>query len=312
MIEIATVGIRFALYVDLMLLFGVPLFGLYALRGPERASGSVLPFRRLIGPLALAGLFLSILSLLLLAAAMSGVAPTEVDRESIGMIVTGTSIGTAWQVRIIALLASAWLAFTEWRRPAAVLTFTAASAAVALGSLAWTGHGAADEGPLGWVHLIADIVHLLAAGVWIGALVALTMLLFRPSTAMTAEHVILSHRALDGFSAVGALVVGLIVVSGLINSLILVGPANVLALPRTLYGQLLIAKLVLFVGMLGLAASNRFRLTPALATSLENGEHKKAIEELRRSLVVESALAVAILAAVAWMGLLAPPATAGL
>jgi len=311
MIEIATVGIRFALYVDLMLLFGVPLFGLYALRGPERASGSVLPFRGLIGPLALVGLLLSILSLLLLAAAMSGVAPTEVDRESIAMIVTGTSIGTAWQVRIIALLASAWLA-TGWRRPAAVLTFTTAAAAVALGSLAWTGHGAADEGLLGWVHLIADIVHLLAAGVWIGALVALTMLLFRPSTAMTAEHVILSHRALDGFSAVGALVVGLIVVSGLINSWILVGPAHVSAFPTTLYGQLLIAKLVLFAGMLGLAASNRFRLTPALATSLENGEHKKAIGELRRSLVVESALAVAILAAVAWMGLLAPPATAGL
>lgn len=88
-----------------------------------------------------------------------------------------------------------------------------------------------------------------------------------------------------------------------------VGPANLAALPTTLYGQLLIAKLVLFAGILGLAASNRFRLTPALEASLDNGDHATAVAALRRSLALESAIAITILAAVAWLGLLAPPAT---
>ena len=91
MIEVASVAVRFALYVDLMLLFGLPLFGLYALRGTERVSGSVLPFRRLIWPLALIGVALSSVALILLAAAMSGVGPGAVDREAIGMVVTGAS-----------------------------------------------------------------------------------------------------------------------------------------------------------------------------------------------------------------------------
>ena len=209
----------------------------------------------------------------------------------------------------MALFAAAWLAFSGWRRPVVLLTLTTAAAAVALGSLAWTGHGAADEGALGWAHLVADIIHLLAAGGWIGALLALTMLLLRPSATLTADHIILSHRTLDGFTAVGSLVVGLIIVSGLINSWILVGPANLAALPTTLYGQLLIAKLVLFAGILGLAASNRFRLTPALEASLDNGDHATAVAALRRSLALESAIAITILAAVAWLGLLAPPAS---
>ena len=102
----ASVAVRFALYVDLMLLLGLPAFGLYALRGAERASGAVLAFRRWIGALALIGVALSALALMLLAASMSGTALADVDRASVDAVVTGTSIGTAWQVRIASLLAA--------------------------------------------------------------------------------------------------------------------------------------------------------------------------------------------------------------
>lgn len=159
----------------------------------------------------------------------------------------------------------------------------------------------------GWIHLGSDIVHLLAAGVWIGALFARGLLLFRRTSGMSAEHVILSHRTLEGFSTVGTVVVALIVVSGLVNGWILIGPANALALFTTLYGQLLLAKLALFVSMLGLAWVNRFRLTPALATALRAEDHGAAVQALRRSLLLETAAALAILLFVAWLGLLAPP-----
>src|SRR3546814_15452861 len=61
--------------------------------------------------------------------------------------------------------------------------------------------------------------------------------------------------------------------------------------------------------MLILAAANRLFLTPALAMAVESGDPPAAIRSLRRSLIVESGCALAILTLVAWLGLLAPPAS---
>ncbi len=185
-----------------------------------------------------------------------------------------------------------------------------AASALAIATLAWTGHGAMDEGTLGWVHLSADILHLIAAGIWVGALVGLVLLVARPVARVDAAHLMLTHRALHGFGAVGTIVVGTIVVTGLVNTWLLVGIANVPNLPATLYGQLLIAKLVLFAAMLGLAALNRFRLTPVFERSVAADDHAAALATLRGSLCVETACVIAILALVAWLGTLAPPASA--
>jgi putative copper resistance protein D len=68
-----TVAIRFALYLDLMMLFGLALFGLYGLRGKERASGTVLRFESLLYGTSLLGIALSLVALGLLAKSMSGV-----------------------------------------------------------------------------------------------------------------------------------------------------------------------------------------------------------------------------------------------
>src|SRR3546814_18620045 len=65
---------------------------------------------------------------------------------------------------------------------------------------------------------------------------------------------------------------------------------------QSAYGQLLLIKLVLFGLMLALAASNRFSLTPALATGIEDGNIEGAVLRLRRSLWLEGGAAVLILA----------------
>src|SRR3546814_20881518 len=49
--------------------------------------------------------------------------------------------------------------------------------AIALATLAWTGHGAIDEGNRRYMHFASDIFHLLAAGGWMGALAAFALLL---------------------------------------------------------------------------------------------------------------------------------------
>ncbi|MBQ1561232.1 CopD family protein, partial [Caulobacter sp.] len=169
----------------------------------------------------------------------------------------------------------------------------------------WMGHGAATEGPGGGLHLAADIAHLAAAAVWVGALVFFLGL--AGVSRRDARQAPTFHAALAGFSGIGSGVVAVLVASGLINSWFLVGPMGVAALVRTPYGLLLLLKLVLFGAMVVLAAANRFRLTPALREALvEPAPPSTAVKALRRSLVLELSAAMALVAVVAWLGRLAP------
>ncbi len=301
------IAVRFALYATLSGLFGLSAFSLYGLKAGERADALALrPW--LVGS-GLLGLLFSGIALALLAAAMAGAPPWPVDQEAIGMLLSGSATGTAWEARMAALVVASIAALVAAGR-AASLGLVAFAAAVALATLAWTGHGAMDEGAVGWVHLGADILHLLAGGAWAGALLGLVLLVARPVGRVDAAHLTLTHRALHGFGLVGTILVGTIVVTGVVNAWLLVGPANLPDLPVTRYGQLVIAKLALFGAMLALASLNRFRLTPAFERSIAAADHHGALRALRRSLAVEASCAVAILALVAWLGTLEPPASA--
>ena len=289
------VAIRFALTADLMAAFGLALFARTGLRGDAAA----LPVRPLLLALTAAGIALSLVGLWALAAQMAGVGFGAVDRATLTMLVAETTPGTAFVARIAALVAAVALLSVAPRALAPV----AMLAAVALATLAWNGHGAMDEGAAGWLHLGADIVHLLAAGLWLGALFALLLLVARRDA--DAAHVAATHRALAGFSATGTAIVTALVVTGIVNGAFLIGLDRLPTLGDTLYGRLMIAKLALFTAMLALAAANRFRLTPALA-----GDAPPAMRALRRSLATESGAALAIVALVAWLGTLEPPVSA--
>ncbi|MES1974575.1 MAG: copper homeostasis membrane protein CopD [Pseudomonadota bacterium] len=280
----------------------------FALCAPH-VRGS-LPLPALLASAGLIGIVLSILGLAVLSASMAGVPLAQVDAESVAMVLKGMSLGKAWIARIggLALVVAAATLFR--RRAVSALWAASFGGAVALGGLAWAGHGAMDEDAVGWLHLAADIAHLLAAGIWVGALAFLLLLVARPSARIDHPHLWATHRALDGFSLVGTVVVAVIVVTGLVNAWLLVGAANVLSLPGTLYGQLLIAKLLLFAAMLGFAAANRYRLTPALAARIDAQDHGGAVAALRMSLALETGFAVLVLALVAWLGTLQPTESA--
>ncbi|QQV77899.1 copper homeostasis membrane protein CopD [Sphingomonas aliaeris] len=297
------IGVRFALYGVLGGLFGLSAFSLYGLRAGERVSA--LALRPWLVASAVLGLLLSAVALALLAAAMMGTPPWPVDRDTVGMLLDQPGIGTAWKLRVAALAVAALAALFTARRGLWLVVVALASGA-SLATLAWTGHAAMNEGTVGWVHLAADILHLVAAGAWTGALLGLVLLVARPARRVDATHLALSYRALHGFGTVGTIVVTTLVVTGLINAWLLVGPGNVRALGTTLYGQLLLAKLALFALMLGLAALNRFRLTPRFEASIAASDHRGALGALRRSLGAETGCIIAILALVAWLGTLEP------
>jgi len=294
------IAVRFSLYLDLAVLFGVPFFALLApgIRG-------ALPSGRIVLATAIAGLVLSTFGLVALTASMAGVPLAGIDLATVVMILA-MPVGIAWIVRIASLAAIVLAVMALHGRPAALLAVASSGGAIVLSTLAWNGHGAMDAAMTGWVHLGADIAHLITAGAWVGANVGLLILVLRPPGVLDAPALGATHRALDGFGTTGTIIVAVILVTGLINGWLLVGPTNIFALLTTLYGQLLLAKLALFAAMLAAAAANRYLLTPALADRIETGDHSAALLGLRVSLALETGCALLVLALVAWLGTLEP------
>lgn len=303
MLEVAVIALRWLQYSGAVVLFGAPLFLLLSFRGTD---GLNLSWARPTLMVAAIVTTISALSALVVqTAVMAGSLSEAVKPSSLLFMVSGTSLGMAMVARaIVALFGSfALLALKPGRGLWGLMVL---AGLMITASFAWTGHGAATEGPGGVVHLVTDIIHLIAAALWLGALAALTILLMR--RAKSDDRTL--HRALHGFASLGTLAVSLLVATGLVNSWFLVGTARVGDLGSNLYGQLLIAKFILFGLMVALAASNRFRLTPALGTAVQTGmPSAAAICGLRRSLLLETGLGMALLAVVAVMGTLPPPAS---
>ncbi|SAM31116.1 copper homeostasis membrane protein CopD [Pseudomonas sp. 1 R 17] len=292
MSELTQVTLRFALYLDLMLLFGLGLFGLYGLKAPERV---LLNLKGLLRLTAGVGIVLSMASLLTLTQAMSGATDWQTLWPHLHMMLWQTDLGLTWWLRMAALVVAA----LGTRLPLATL-----SGAAALVTLAWTGHGVMHEGTLGVWHILSDGAHLLAAGGWVGALAAFG-LLSRRTSLHDAYHVRVLARALKGFEHVGAGFVAVLIGTGVVNYLLVVG-LNLEGLTGGVYAILLCLKLGLFGLMLGLAALNRFHLTPLLQRSVATGDYVAAMAALRRSMVLEMGAGALVLALVAWLGTLAP------
>jgi copper resistance protein D len=301
-IEAAVITVRWLQYSGAVVLLGAPLFLLCSVRG---TGGPNLAWARpalLVATVVVA--LGSLAGLVAQTTVMAGSLSEAIKPASLSFMITGTALGLAMVVRA-AVAVLALLAILALRPGRALWGLMVTAGLVVSASFAWTGHGAATEGAGGLVHLTADIVHAVAAALWLGALAALTLLLLR----RTAPDDPAIHRALRGFAGLGTLAVILLVLTGLVNSWFLVGPGRVADLGANLYGQLLIAKLALFALMFTLAASNRFHLTPALGSVLADGEDpRRALQRLRRSVVVETLVGALLLAVVAVMGTLAPPA----
>lgn len=292
MSEWVAIGLRFAAYADLMLLAGLALGGGLGRHAP--AIG-----RRVIGWLAALGVVITVAQFVATCLAMTGNDPAALDREMLAFMAFETPMGISHIVRVAALGLLVVLRAGLAGRPV-----LAALALIALASLAWVGHAGASEAALGWAHRGSDIAHLVAGAIWMAALVMFVrMLLIDFATPHAATSAL---SALERFSGIGAIIVGAIVVTGAINLVAIVGIKGLSATFGTAYGQLLVLKLVLFAGMLGLAAFNRWRLVPDLKAAFASGEQVTALRRLRLAIMAETMLAILILAVVAILGTLSP------
>ena len=308
MLEPAVVLLRLMQYTGAMVLMGSSLFFIYALPRVGGGSAAEIPWARKL--LAGGGALLAIAALLSVpaqASLLTGSWSEGLKLESLAAVVTGMDLGKAAVLRA-GLAAVAAILVVRLKPSRRSWMLAAAVGALATASLAWMGHGAATEGAGAAAHLVADVLHGWAAAVWIGALIAFWLLLRTRSPTSEATQAL--HGALQGFAGVGTGLVAVLVVTGVLNGWFLVGPDRLAGLWTTPYGRLLSLKLILFVAMLGLAAANRFQLTPALGRGLGAADAERAaLAGLRRSLVFETAVGLAVLALVAWFGTLAPPSS---
>lgn len=142
--------------------------------------------------------------------------------------------------------------------------------------------GHAGSGDAAWFTTAVDVVHLAAAAVWVGGLAVLAGAVLAGAVLPRGDDDVAVVRR---FSSVAFAAVVVIVATGVVQSWRQVGSVD--ALRHTTYGNLLVAKVALVVGMVTLAAWSRKLLR-------RNGG-----ESLRRSVAAEAAVAIAVVAVTA-------------
>jgi copper resistance protein D len=155
------------------------------------------------------------------------------------------------------------------------------------GSYTLVGHSLGDPR---WFLAGLVVMHLLAAAFWVGALAPLHRAAGRTAGA------ILLHR----FGTIASGTVIVLILVGMIFAWLMIGSPG--GLFEAAYGWTLIAKLVFVTGLLGLAARNKFRLVPALASG-----DPSASDRLRRSIRMEIFVVTLILLVTATLTLVTTP-----
>lgn len=247
---------RFVHFAAVMLMFGTSLFT--ALLSPQRLSPYL---NRDVRPLLvsctwLAGL--SAVALLAIQAGQMGDGWADTWRLEVWWAVLGTTFGEVWRwhlgISLLALL-SLWLAEPRRTQLLALLS------TLLLVSMAFIGHAAMHEGILGVLHRFNHALHLLAAGYWFGSLLPLLVCLRYLAQPQSRSDAI---TTLIRFSRWGHLAVALVVLTGVINSLIILGswPLNV----DSPYQRLLLFKTALVALMVMVALANRYAIVPAMSS----------------------------------------------
>ena len=225
-------------------------------------------------------------------------------------VLTGTQFGHIWLFRVIVSLVLAiilWVvARTSGRRSFLQATLVGLSV-IELVSLAWAGHATASSGPFGIVHLLGDALHLLTSAFWPGALVPLAAFLFLLLKSSQVEATELASPVVRRFSASSLIAVAGMALTGLLNSIFMVGSFR--ALLTSAYGQILVSKLVLFLAMVGFGAWNLFLLKPRMiAIELPvNLAQKRAVHLLLRNVLWEIGLGTLVILIVGLLGITPPP-----
>jgi putative copper export protein/mono/diheme cytochrome c family protein len=205
--------------------------------------------------------------------------------SAFGEVVTGTRFGREMALRLVLLVAAAVLAGSGSSRFRTGFATILAGCGVVL--QAGYGHAAAAEDP---PLMAASALHMLAAGAWLGGLIPLWLALETSEPGTTARR----------FTPLGAVCVATLAATALIQGVALIG--GLPGLFGTDYGNVALLKLTLFLALLIVAALNSLVLVPRFTREAD------ALRRLRRNVLLEAGLGVAVIAAAATLASLPPGA----
>ncbi|OWV97438.1 copper-binding protein [Rhizobium sp. R72] len=206
-------------------------------------------------------------------------------------ILTQTNVGQAWIAQAAATILVVASGLVPGRFGQCARTI---SAGLLLISLTISGHAAMDSGWLLTMHRLNDGLHLLSGGAWIGALVPVAVTLPMLRDAQWQQD---ARTAMTRFSTAGHVAVALVIATGIINTILIVGSAP---LDWQFDYQLLLSMKILIVFVLvALAITNRYLLVPRLVRD-------PSLEPLKWTTGTEIVLGFAVLGLVSVFGTLQP------
>jgi copper transport protein len=276
-----SVAAKTALYAGLMLLVGAAVVGLGLFGGAPRSL-------RIVGLGAALLAFGGAIGLL------------GAEQHTVGVPLNDfvqTATGRPYLWLVVATLAAAVFAVLaaareRWR---AALWGSGAAAAVAMAIRASSGHAAGGPDPL--LQQAYQWLHFLAAGLWIGGLVLL-LLLLRERLGTNRPPVQEARR----FSKLAVWLVAVVALTGVLRAVSeLGGLSNLLDGLRASYGLTVLGKVAAGLVLIGLGATNRLRNVVILA------EDERP---LRRFVGAETVVALGVLVLTGVLTGLSPPVAA--
>jgi copper transport protein len=229
---------------------------------------------------------------------VAGLGLAEVRELSTARSVLETDFGKVWLARALLALVLAVVALAAARRPSErwVVPTVLLAFSIAV-TPALSGHARVEGG----VAILADAVHVAAAGVWVGGLLALSILLVEAGGSRWS----LAYDAVPRFSLLALAAVAAVLASGVVGGIVEVGSIG--SLRDTTYGRVLLVKVALVVPLLVLGAYNRRVTVPAFRAERSEPALRR---RFARVVAVELALMVAVVAVTAVL-VAEPPPKAG-
>ncbi|MFZ0547465.1 MAG: copper resistance protein CopC [Candidatus Promineifilaceae bacterium] len=218
----------------------------------------------------------------------------------VGQVLFTTRFGMAWIGRI--LLGMALLLYLPKAKSRRERWISLGIGVLLLFTVSFGSHGAAQPNPI--FPILADLIHLTAASVWIGGLLYFLIGLRAVRELDGTERPKLTAVLIPRFSALGLTSVATLTLTGLYASLLHVGTIDKLL--STVYGRALIIKLALVVPMVMLGAINLLVTTPNMKLAAEKAVGSPWVGRFRRLVTSELTLGLAVFLSVAVLTTLSP------
>ena len=290
-------GVRWLTFIGLLGVIGVVAFRLLVLSLLDRAgtlprettmpgTASTRAVRIGLGAVALLAVAL-VLRLYAQLYALHGPA-SALYPDGIAALLGGTTWGLGWWLQAAGIVV-AGLGFVLARHRRGGWGLAALGATALAFTPALSGHAAGVQ-DVAWLAILADGLHVLGAGGWLGGLLVVLTAGLPVALRQDRGGGATAAALLNAFSPTALFFAGVVVVTGVVSAWLHVGTVS--ALWTTGYGRTLLIKLAVFSLVLGTGAYNWLRVRPTL------GE-PAAARRLRRSATIELGVALLVLAVTA-------------